>query len=68
MLLYEFSFLPAQVFAMAFAALSCGCSVGAPAVPADFLVKSSFLRYSLFNWVEYGHFDSLPVMSYESDG
>ena len=55
-LLDDFAFLPAQVLAVALAAFDGCCSVGCAAVPADLLVKPSFLRYGLLHWVEYWHF------------
>jgi hypothetical protein len=38
LLLYDFSFLPAQVFALALSAFECGFSVACAAVSTDFHV------------------------------
>jgi len=51
MLLYDFSFLPTQVFALAFSAFECSFRVAGTAVSTDFHVEPMLLRDGFFNWV-----------------
>jgi hypothetical protein len=51
LLLYDFSFLPAQVLALAFSAFQRGFSVTCTAVSADFHVQAGLLRDGFLDWV-----------------
>jgi hypothetical protein len=51
LLLYDFSFLPAQVFALAFSALKRCFRIAGAAVSADFHVEPMFLRDGFLHWV-----------------
>ena len=51
LLLYDFSFLPAEILALAFSAFQGGRSVACATVSADFHIKAMLLRYCFLHGV-----------------